>query len=53
MRAAKIRSGGLTVVDGRYRAGDRSGPPMESHVRVRPFDESRGGERGGGEAGTR
>ena len=38
-RAAKMRSGGLTVVDGRYRPGDRVGPPVESHVRVRRDDE--------------
>ena len=31
-----MRSGGLPVVDGRYRAGTRIGPPVESHVRVRP-----------------
>jgi D-alanyl-D-alanine carboxypeptidase (penicillin-binding protein 5/6) len=35
-RAAKMRSGALTVVDGRFRAGNRSGPPVESHVRIRP-----------------
>jgi D-alanyl-D-alanine carboxypeptidase len=33
-RAARMRSGGLTVVDGRYRTGMRVGPPVESHVRV-------------------
>jgi D-alanyl-D-alanine carboxypeptidase len=38
-RAAKMRSGGLTVVDGRYRPGDRIGPPVESHVRLRRDDE--------------
>jgi D-alanyl-D-alanine carboxypeptidase len=53
MRAAKIRSGGLTVVDGRYRAGDRTGPPVESHVQVRPFDETRRDPTGRGETGTR
>jgi D-alanyl-D-alanine carboxypeptidase len=46
MRAAKIRSGGLTVVDGRYRAGDRTGPPVESNVRIRPFDGTSRGETG-------
>ena len=35
-RLSAMRSGGLTVVDGRYRAGTRVGPPVESHVRVRP-----------------
>ena len=35
-----MRSGGLTVVDGRYRPGDRVGPPVESHVRLRRDDES-------------
>src|SRR5262245_43871471 len=35
-RLSAMRSGGLTVVDGRYRAGTRIGPPVESHVRVRP-----------------
>jgi D-alanyl-D-alanine carboxypeptidase (penicillin-binding protein 5/6) len=34
-RMAAIRSGGLPVVDGRYRPGLRMGPPLESHVRVR------------------
>ncbi|HWS44617.1 MAG TPA: hypothetical protein VN636_02035, partial [Acidimicrobiia bacterium] len=34
-RAAAMRSGGLPVVDGRYRTGTRVGPPVESHVRVR------------------
>jgi D-alanyl-D-alanine carboxypeptidase (penicillin-binding protein 5/6) len=34
-RLSAMRSGGLTVVDGRYRAGTRVGPPVESHVRVR------------------
>ena len=29
-----MRSGGLPVVDGRYRTGTRIGPPVESHVRV-------------------
>jgi D-alanyl-D-alanine carboxypeptidase (penicillin-binding protein 5/6) len=35
-RLSAMRSGGLTVVDGRYRTGTRVGPPVESHVRVRP-----------------
>jgi len=34
-RAAAMRSGGLPVVDGRYRPGMRLGPPVESHVRIR------------------
>ncbi len=34
-RMAAMRSGGLPVVDGRYRPGIRVGPPLESHVRVR------------------
>ena len=38
-RNAAMRSGGLPVVDGRYRAGLRLGPPVESYVRVRPFDD--------------
>jgi hypothetical protein len=38
-RAAAMRSGGLPVVDGRYRPGTRIGPPVESHVRVRRVDE--------------
>ncbi len=38
-RMAAMRSGGLTVVDGRYRVGTRIGPPVESHVRVRPARE--------------
>ena len=38
-RAAAMRSGGLPVVDGKYRAGKRVGPPVESHVRVRTMDE--------------
>ena len=37
-RMAAIRSGGLPVVDGRYRAGLRMGPPVESHVRITPTD---------------
>jgi D-alanyl-D-alanine carboxypeptidase len=41
-RAAAMRSGGLPVVDGRYRAGMRLGPPVESHVRVRRTEEHRG-----------
>ncbi|MDP9336363.1 MAG: hypothetical protein M3Q30_24035 [Actinomycetota bacterium] len=35
-RTSAMRSGGLPVVDGRYRTGTRIGPPVESHVRVRP-----------------
>jgi hypothetical protein len=38
-RIAAMRSGGLTVVDGRYRPGMRVGPPLESHVRVRRLDD--------------
>lgn len=38
-REARMRSGGLTVVDGRYRTGTRVGPPVESHVRVRSRQE--------------
>ncbi len=38
-RAAAMRSGGLPVVDGRYRPGMRLGPPVESHVRLRRVDE--------------
>ena len=38
-RAARMRSGGLNVIDGRYRTGTRVGPPVESHVRIRPDDE--------------
>lgn len=38
-RMAAMRSGGLPVVDGRYRTGNRLGPPIESHVRVRKIDE--------------
>jgi D-alanyl-D-alanine carboxypeptidase (penicillin-binding protein 5/6) len=37
-RAAQMRSGGLPVVDGRYRPGMRLGPPLESHVRIRRSD---------------
>jgi D-alanyl-D-alanine carboxypeptidase len=40
-RMAAMRSGGLTVVDGRYRTGTRLGPPIESHVRVRRLDDPR------------
>ena len=39
-RRNAMRSGGLTVVDGRYRPGTRVGPPVESHVRVRPARDS-------------
>jgi D-alanyl-D-alanine carboxypeptidase len=38
-RLSAMRSGGLTVVDGRYRVGTRIGPPVESHVRVRPVGD--------------
>ena len=41
-RMAAMRSGGLPVVDGRYRAGLRVGQPLESHVRVRPIDPDPG-----------
>jgi D-alanyl-D-alanine carboxypeptidase len=37
-RAAAMRSGGLPVVDGKYRPGTRLGPPIESHVRVHRSD---------------
>jgi D-alanyl-D-alanine carboxypeptidase len=37
-RAAAMRSGGLPVVDGRYRPGTRLGPPIESHVRIHRSD---------------
>ena len=37
-RAAAMRSGGLPVVDGRYRPGTRLGPPIESHVRIHRAD---------------
>jgi hypothetical protein len=40
-RAMAMRSGGLPVVDGRYRSGLRTGPPVESHVRVRRAEERR------------
>jgi len=33
-RAKAMRSGSLPVVDGRYRTGMRTGPPLESQVRV-------------------
>jgi D-alanyl-D-alanine carboxypeptidase len=33
-RAKALRSGSLPVVDGRYRTGQRLGPPVESQVRV-------------------
>ena len=36
-RAAKMRSGGLPVVDGRF--GPNSTGTTESHVRIRPIDE--------------
>ena len=38
-RAAAMRSGGLPVVDGKYRSGLRLGPPVESHVRVRNIND--------------
>jgi hypothetical protein len=38
-RAAAMRSGGLPVVDGRYRTGMRLGQPVESHVRVQRAGE--------------
>ena len=34
-RAKALRSGSLPVVDGRYRTGQRLGPPVESQVRVK------------------
>jgi D-alanyl-D-alanine carboxypeptidase (penicillin-binding protein 5/6) len=40
-----MRSGGLPVVDGRYRTGTRIGPPVESHVRVQRVSHPTG-ERG-------
>jgi D-alanyl-D-alanine carboxypeptidase len=39
-RISAMRSGGLPVVDGRYRPGTRIGPPVESHVRLRPARRS-------------
>jgi D-alanyl-D-alanine carboxypeptidase (penicillin-binding protein 5/6) len=33
-RAKAMRSGSLPVVDGRYRTGMRTGPPLESQVRI-------------------
>ena len=39
LRAAKMRSGALQVVDGRFRVGTRTGPPVESHVKIRRDDE--------------
>ena len=33
-RVAAMRSGGLTVIDGRYRIGTRTGQPVESNIRV-------------------
>jgi hypothetical protein len=32
--AAAMRRGTLPVVDGRYRAGTRVGPPLDSEVRI-------------------
>jgi len=40
--AAAMRRGSLLVVDGRYRAGTRMGPPMESHMQVHRVE--RGGQ---------
>jgi hypothetical protein len=37
--AAAMRRGSLQVVDGRYRAGTRVGPPLDSKVRVLPTSE--------------
>jgi D-alanyl-D-alanine carboxypeptidase (penicillin-binding protein 5/6) len=34
-RIAAMRSGGLTVIDGRYRPGARLGPPVESEISLR------------------
>ncbi|MET1000641.1 MAG: serine hydrolase [Acidimicrobiia bacterium] len=34
-RSTMLRSGALPVVDGRYRTGTRTGPPVESHISVR------------------
>lgn len=39
--AAAMRRGSLPVVDGRYRAGSRVGPPVESHVQVHRVERSR------------
>lgn len=36
---AALRRGSLPVVDGRYRAGMRTGPPVQSNVRVRRYDD--------------
>jgi hypothetical protein len=36
---AALRRGSLPVVDGRYRPGMRTGPPVQSNVRVRRFDD--------------
>ncbi len=36
---AALRRGSLPVVDGRYRSGTRTGPPVQSNVRVRRFDD--------------
>ncbi|HEX5614862.1 MAG TPA: hypothetical protein VFZ83_06865, partial [Acidimicrobiia bacterium] len=38
--AAAMRRGSLPVVDGRYRAGTRTGPPVESHVLVHRVDRA-------------
>jgi D-alanyl-D-alanine carboxypeptidase len=37
-RNAKLRSGALPVVDGRYRTGTRTGDSLESHVRIHRVD---------------
>jgi hypothetical protein len=50
-RAKALRSGSLPVVDGRYRTGLRTGPPLDSRVRVArshidiPEEERRAGAR--------
>ena len=36
---AALRRGSLPVVDGRYRAGMRTGPPVQSNVKLRRNDE--------------
>ncbi len=45
-RISAMRSGGLPVVDGRYRSGTRIGPPVESHVRLRPVRRPNTGDTG-------
>jgi serine-type D-Ala-D-Ala carboxypeptidase (penicillin-binding protein 5/6) len=44
-RISAMRSGGLPVVDGRYRSGTRIGPPVDSHVRVHPARRAAEGRR--------